>query len=89
MTEYDPCPATGKRKFATKGLANAALRDYETSEGWEDKPTRRYWCKLCWHRTSQEPYRGNRRRTSGRAPLAPLIEELSLGSAPRGARSTR
>lgn len=74
MTEYDTCPATGKRKFATKGLANAALREYEAGKGWEDKPTRRYWCKLCngWHLTSQEPYRDkaprserNRSRSSG------------------------
>ena len=74
MTKHDTCPATGKRTFATKGLADAALREYETSEGWEDKPTRRYWCKLSngWHLTSQEPYRGkaprserNRPRSSG------------------------
>jgi hypothetical protein len=75
MPEYDTCPATGKRKFATKGLANAALREHEASEGWEDKPTRRSWCKLCngGHLTSQEPFRDKRLGARGTARGAPAV----------------
>ena len=84
MTEQDTCLATGKNKFATKGLTNAALRAYEGSKGWDDKLTRRYWCKLCngRHLTSHEPYRGKAPRSErNRSRSSALLVNPAPGSA--------